>query len=126
MTPIPQGDTTALSTAFALHVAGWRLRDGEWVSPQERKKVGTQEVCTTTIQSHPPDFCASMDAVLPGLSEWGRNHTVRIAATSILGDKGWGVELIDNAINIRHFAKHASLPTACVIALLRAHGVEVV
>lgn len=106
MTTLTNPTDDELNKAFAVHVAnishpitGIRLSDD----------------CTTFLI--PPTYTESMDAVLPWLSkttcEMG-NIGPGWTAEAVFLDGGYGSALAD------------TLPKACVLALLKAHGVEVV
>lgn len=98
-----------LNAAFAEKVAGWTLcwdedsggnRYEEWWNGLE----GPLD----------PIFTTSADAVLPWL---GKMDAI---VTRSLSENDWRVVVPDGRCN-----SGPSFPRACVIALLRAHGVEV-
>lgn len=99
-----------LNAAFAVAVAGYVQREGGWEIPPMR-----------AIWTEPLDFTRSMDAVLPLMekagawaADWCPIISNREAAYKVWLRKS-GIEAVG-----------PTLPRACVIALLRANGVEVV
>lgn len=111
-----------LDAAFATEVAGWTehrqmILDKHfitrWAAPGT--PLGFNVLALST---EPPKFTPSMDAVLPWLEKW----------RSIEIDWHRGPELW--SVGIGEFKGDPTfstlLPRACVIALLRAHGVEVI
>lgn len=105
MNPIRSNDHDALNAAFAEKVAGYtmHLSPGcEW----RRKEI--------------PQFTRSADAVLPWLEKhsWSASNLASGIQVNIHkpGDSG--------AIYIQN-SRAPAFPHAAVIALLRAHGVEV-
>lgn len=96
-----------LNAAFAEHVAGWRL----WAGCHDQWNDGTKDVGKAR-------FTTSADAVLP----WLEKHRFRVSAPWVPGDE-WSVVVVCEDGEVR--ADSASLSRASVMALLRAHGVEV-
>lgn len=99
-----------LNANFAVWVAGWRNDPDEgW-----RNEHG---VPITAVYYR--DFTSSMDAVLPWLerTDWYAEN---------LSHGRFGTVLVEiNQPEKAITAEASSLPRACVIALLRANGVEV-
>ena len=97
-----------LNAAFAVAVAGYVQREGGWEIPPMR-----------AIWTEPLDFTRSMNAVLPWLerTDWYAEN---------LSHGRFGTVLVEiNQPEKAITAEASSLPRACVIALLRANGVEV-
>jgi hypothetical protein len=116
-----------LNAAFAEHVAKWsRCGDGYGVEDIYCEK-------TFPYKSHGPtrkhDFIRSMDAVLPWMEKLGWRGTSNRAGSTCAAT----VEVNHPECDGRSFIAaqdythtQTPLPRACVIALLRANGVEVV
>ena len=114
-----------LNAAFAEKVAGWTRFFSENLGAALFHPPGLPDAANVNKRFEVPRFTQSADTVLPWLEKWRDGNTLFIAGTSIFGERAWGVDLIDNSQNFRQFVKDPSLPRAAVIALLRAHGVEV-
>lgn len=104
-----------LNAAFAEGVAGWtRTNDGFWRSPD--MAVGDDPKLFVDVQ-----FIASFDAVLPWL--------LKTAWFNVSRSKERGahceIDACHDASSRCFLAESESVPRACVIALLRAHGVEI-
>jgi hypothetical protein len=106
-----------LNAAFAEKVAGWfrceRMGKQVLYDPEGGHVLIGDTHCM-------PKFTESMDAVLPWLEKFN-GHTNGPEINFQSGQ--W--EVILNGCTTRDRATCASLPRAAVIALLRAHGVEV-
>lgn len=113
-----------LNAAFAEKVAGW-INQGKakgvpalnnrWVLPDRSLVEG------------PLQFMRSADAVLPWLSKQILWDAQDCAAQSQLNFRCW-IRILTKAAGERSEyaeAREATFPRAAVIALLRAHGVEV-
>lgn len=130
---------TELNEAFAEKVAGWRKKwnDGwlgeavgegrtqhwEWYSPEDEwKRPGSF--------LNIPLFTTSADAVLPHAKKFllsalfskRREFWNHLAELAITGRRDW-VSAYPDCIGL--LIMHDELPRTIVIALLRAHGVEV-
>lgn len=121
--PIKSNDLDALDAAFAEKVAGWYLsRNGEsldYVCYRSEADYFAQPLSGTWPL---PKFTRSADAVLPwlerGLAEARHTHDDRWSG------RKWTVYVL-NGYSSGSGISH-SFPHAAVIALLRAHGVEVI
>jgi len=100
-----------LNAAFAVAVAGYVQREGGWEIPPMR-----------VIWTEPLDFTRSMDAVLPWLNAPG--WLWHISNDEIHTDKPFTACVHRGLAEAS--ASDTNAPLACVIALLRANGVEVV
>lgn len=136
MKAIAASDTAALNAAFAERVAGYECAHEWFCSSSRVPKRGSSFACRKCGRKVrgggnariPPDFCASMDAVLPWLEKWrldvAPQRSININQANNCAME-WHVSLLDEEDGSDSFAADKSLPHACVIALLRAHGVEV-
>ncbi len=113
-----------LNAAFAEKVAGWRAKGTECVLLYENghcreiDKSGKWTGLGRPIES----FTKSADAVLP----WLEKHTWRGCSYSTIdgAHRSATVEIVGR--NLELITIHSdTLPRAAVIALLRAHGIEV-
>jgi hypothetical protein len=105
-----------LNEAFAVHVAGWT----HVVMNAGKQLVG--RLPPSSLYSVVPLFTTSADAVLPWLERDA--FDVRISFSNTCDT--WHVELLGRFTSNRSFKAAAeTFPRACVIALLRAHGVEI-
>lgn len=108
-----------LNAAFAQHVAGWFP-----IEPKHSKGSLMMVDEWWDAKGYPvgaPRFVTSVDAVTPWLEKAGRWSAIRGA------DGLYEINLDDIPMPETgvYWAIDASLPRAAVIALLRAHGVEV-
>lgn len=110
-----------LNYAFAEHVAGWmqceRLGKLVWYDPEGGHEINL------------PRFTESADLVLPCLDKWrDRPFLYRLAQIDMTAEEWW-VKLAQpgHVVLGQDFwhGRSDTLPRACVIALLRANGVEV-
>lgn len=105
-----------LSEAVAVHVAGWTF-----YTPPSKFRWDDASGCPTTEE---PQFATSADAVLPMLEKagWSREDTglVWVSVFNGRGEVGAGGGYDNSPLPSWPFPK-----CAC-IALLRAHGVQVV
>jgi hypothetical protein len=103
-----------LNAAFAEKVAGWNfIPDGngvKWFVPPDLPPAANLRVNRPI-----PRFTQSMDVVLPWLEKGDAN----CACYEFEGVRTWNTSIRNTG------ADDVSLPRACVIALLRANGVEV-
>lgn len=108
-----------LDAAFAEKVAGWmqceRLGRMVWYDP-----AGGHEI-------NPPRFTYSADLVLPWLEKNDMiAEIIRAKGDHTLGWRiGWRVSIGNNETNIGSNCFGSVLAKCIVIALLRAHGIEV-
>jgi hypothetical protein len=131
MTTLTNPTPEQLSEAVAVHVAGWENRTGmceneiiTFWEPRIGEYYGTPQI------DH-PDYARSADAVLP-LLEKRRSEGRRIGME--MGFRLWRIwihekgpdGLYPSLLERAPDGEYASLPIAACIALLRAHGVEVV
>lgn len=116
-----------LNAAFAEKVAGWRkqFNDGwlgeavgegrnphmDWFSPEDGFKYSHHELQL-------PPFTASADAVLPWLEKLGFWACQYSEGLVVISDDHMDC-------NSENMSSAETFPKAAVIALLRAHGVEV-
>lgn len=107
-----------LNAAFAEKVCGWETGpDGYGDGDKYYEKTPPHHSPGYTYKF---PFTTSVDAVLPWLEKW---H----AEIGHLLTSGWLVLLKESAISEKYVAASClSFPRAAVIALLRAHGVEVI
>ena len=103
-----------LDAAFAEHVAGWKNCD-------DRSMLGDAPNMEFAYDEHVKitRFTRSADAVLSWLEKWPRNWTK--TGRMCVGLETWSDE--DGIGDVEAVAE--SFPRAAVIALLKAHGVEV-
>ena len=113
-----------LDAAFAEHVAGWMWRPergGAWFLKSEYEDpyswVRIMDAKGADIGISGLRFTQSADAVLPYLEKKEESGSV-IDAIRVGGK--WSI-----IIHAEYSAEDESLPRACVIALLRAHGIQV-
>ena len=107
-----------LDEAFAEHVAGWKVEfDGD-------KKYLSPDGENWHMWSI-PYFTGSVDLVLPWLEKFG--GAVYVNRYTGWGDTNWAVRLYENDEDgsLMGEAEEPTLPRAAMIALLRAHGVEI-
>lgn len=114
-----------LNSAFAEHVAGWFP-----IEPKHSKGSLMMVDEWWDANGYPvgaPRFASSADAVLPWLEKSERYVSVRHWRGHWEEQPGWMVILYEDDEGGRELARavDTSLPRAAVIALLRAHGVEV-
>lgn len=123
-----------LNAAFAKQVAGYYVKnefpgtDFPFTAWQGDKHLSDHRWASADGPlSHITPFTRSMDAVLPWLEKYPYVEIHRV------NDDGWQVAIINHkelAIGYEEGVKgeawYDTLPRACVIALLRANGVEVV
>lgn len=115
-----------LNAAFAEKVAGWfraeRLGKQVLYDPEGGHVLIGDTRCM-------PQFTHSADAVLPWLERWRDSGKGYVAMATIhsaaMQRTGWVVQVRDAETGPLQEIIHWSLPRAAVIALLRAHGVEV-
>lgn len=121
-----------LDAAFAEKVAGWKMLRQElfgthyiprWCPPNMPDAVNM-----LALDTKPPPFTRSMDAVLPWLEKMPSFEIVALAY-SVVGERYecrvWPTLSQSSGAN-NVFLGRADIPsTAAVIALLRANGVEV-
>lgn len=116
-----------LNEAFAVNVAGWtdvRYEEGEHVDLDCRSVYPWKGVRGTLPDGDRrmiPRFTESADAVLPWLEKWNEYWE----ATYYDGTWHFAKERPKGDGMIYGWVKDRSFPRAAVIALLRAHGVEV-
>lgn len=115
MTTLTNPTDDELNEAFALHVCKWTLLTVDDMSGERvyQKPSGTHVV----VDHH--GFIGSMDAVLP----WLEKHRELDFKIALYQYDGWHWN-VDGGENCH--ADSWTLPRACVLALLKAHGVEVV
>lgn len=122
-----------LDAAFAERVAGWvphrqMILDKHFVT--RWAPPGTPEAFNLlALDTSPPAFTDSMDAVLPYLERLGWRGTSNRAGSTCAATIEVNSHEADGSTHIAQaddtrFAN--PLAAACVLALLRAHGVEVV
>lgn len=104
-----------LNAAFAEHVCGWK-----------RLQKTTQivfEVPATGARGTPPGFTTSADAVLPWLEKAKLWNTQGVSA-EVCRKTRYITQVMDYERNY-HEDRDESFAKSAVIALLRAHGVEI-
>lgn len=105
-----------LNAAFAEKVVG--MQPGEWLSIAQQP----HEVRRNYIGPG-YNYCRSMDAVLPWLKECPYQVEMLYCQTTC----SWHCALTGRFLSKREYRSgpQETAPRACVIALLRAHGMEV-
>lgn len=110
-----------LRAAFAEHVCGWKyLSAGHNFGNGASVSINAWARPDGLIIDAMPDFCSDANAVLPWLEK--RKEMVTIWHE----EGGWGIRIQDGPLDfpgINSFSD--SFPRVAVIALLRAHGVEI-
>lgn len=120
---IKANDHDALNAAFAEKVAAFKIEDGYFVlhrAPEEPTTWATLELLSYWKTKVPPGFTRSADAVLPWLEKCAFFEAeIRITGSV---SRNFFVSLTANEPG---FGLASTFPHAAVIALLRAHGVQV-
>lgn len=122
-----------LNAAFAEKVAGWQptedqierasIIDEAWYGDATR-----EQAVQSAIRAFRPHFTRSMDAVLPWLEKSGYYVSLCYWNGPWAEPPGWCLSLWENDENgqqVGDYVRDKSLPRACVIALLRVHGVDI-